>query len=813
MKRNSTILSFIVFLNLFCEISGYYCLVSPALTTSTITDLAVSLSKNLFAVVASNATTIYDYQETNPIMVGVIPTTTASAAVFIGDTFLLLGGDTLDLYFVSNLSLIATIDGSSSATIASMTLSLDQKRLFTLSSNYEMDVFSLEDPYNIEETDHTDLQVVKDASTSGGPWGGSYQSLIAYNGDNIVYVQSPGNGVWLVNLQDHNVTLLSNTQTALEVYITPDLAYLVVVSSPTPQLRNASNGDFIENFNLTATTVTIVGDLWNDSTIEFWYGTASSPDNLVANFTYGPNGSISPPSMASAISSNLVPPTLSMLIRRNAYGSIVMAWSGVTADYPTQHSRLFFITACSSATPVSTAPAPSPVPTATPKIPTPSTSLSQVSTSNNVLSTITNNTRVLEQESSSQNTFVTIIVSSVIGGLIFAVTIVAAVVFFLYRKMRRNAENNIPNSPQRESNFPRAESKSQLTERSQKLAEPLGSWKINPQEVVLGEKLGQGAFGVVYKASWRNAEYVVKQLKVTDQDYIEAFLKEATHMKDIRGHVNVCRFVGVIIAANYPVSIMTEYIPDGSLWEMIQNNQIVIDNIKVTDQDYIEAFLKEATHMKDIRGHVNVCRFVGVIIAANYPVSIMTEYIPDGSLWEMIQNNQIVIDNIKLVQSLAKDTAAGMSHIHAENILHCDLSARNLLVKRVGSEYIIKITDFGMAHQTASETYNLAANVNVPYRWCSPEVFKTHQFSKASDVWSFGVVLWEITEQKKPYYEMTNKEVISYVLKGGRLNRPQKVTVPDRFWEMMRACWVPEPHRRPTFKELSASLDALEVEQ
>eukprot|EP01119_Soliformovum_irregulare_P019929 TRINITY_DN6400_c0_g1_i2.p1 TRINITY_DN6400_c0_g1~~TRINITY_DN6400_c0_g1_i2.p1 ORF type:complete len:684 (-),score=124.30 TRINITY_DN6400_c0_g1_i2:241-2292(-) len=672
MKRNSTILSFIVFLNLFCEISGYYCLVSPALTTSTITDLAVSLSKNLFAVVASNATTIYDYQETNPIMVGVIPTTTASAAVFIGDTFLLLGGDTLDLYFVSNLSLIATIDGSSSATIASMTLSLDQKRLFTLSSNYEMDVFSLEDPYNIEETDHTDLQVVKDASTSGGPWGGSYQSLIAYNGDNIVYVQSPGNGVWLVNLQDHNVTLLSNTQTALEVYITPDLAYLVVVSSPTPQLRNASNGDFIENFNLTATTVTIVGDLWNDSTIEFWYGTASSPDNLVANFTYGPNGSISPPSMASAISSNLVPPTLSMLIRRNAYGSIVMAWSGVTADYPTQHSRLFFITACSSATPVSTAPAPSPVPTATPKIPTPSTSLSQVSTSNNVLSTITNNTRVLEQESSSQNTFVTIIVSSVIGGLIFAVTIVAAVVFFLYRKMRRNAENNIPNSPQRESNFPRAESKSQLTERSQKLAEPLGSWKINPQEVVLGEKLGQGAFGVVYKASWRNAEYVVKQLKVTDQDYIEAFLKEATHMKDIRGHVNVCRFVGVIIAANYPVSIMTEYIPD-------------------------------------------------------------------GSLWEMIQNNQIVIDNIKLVQSLAKDTAAGMSHIHAENILHCDLSARNLLVKRVGSEYIIKITDFGMAHQTASETYNLAANVNVPYRWCSPEVFKTHQFSKASDVWSFGV--------------------------------------------------------------------------
>eukprot|EP01119_Soliformovum_irregulare_P016450 TRINITY_DN4756_c0_g2_i2.p1 TRINITY_DN4756_c0_g2~~TRINITY_DN4756_c0_g2_i2.p1 ORF type:complete len:162 (-),score=36.88 TRINITY_DN4756_c0_g2_i2:129-614(-) len=150
-----------------------------------------------------------------------------------------------------------------------------------------------------------------------------------------------------------------------------------------------------------------------------------------------------------------------------------------------------------------------------------------------------------------------------------------------------------------------------------------------------------------------------------------------------------------------------------------------------------------------------------------------------------------------------------MAHIHAENILHCDLAARNLLVQRRGNDYLLKVADFGMSHMSQSDAYDVKANVHVPVRWCAPEVFTKHEFSKASDVWSFGVVMWEICQASVPYFELkSNKQVMEYVVSGGRLDRPRKINVPDEYWSIIQKCWAP-PQDRPSFETLAQTLDGM----
>lgn len=214
--------------------------------------------------------------------------------------------------------------------------------------------------------------------------------------------------------------------------------------------------------------------------------------------------------------------------------------------------------------------------------------------------------------------------------------------------------------------------------------------------------------------------------------------------------------------------------------------------------------------MSRLRRHPNVCSFFGVCLDDNYPICVVTEYVSEGSLFDMQSKLDMTTE---LILSLSRDAACGMQHIHKENVLHCDLAVRNLLVALQGEQYYVKIGDFGLAHRVTAETgvYDINNDSKLPIRWSAPEVIAHQQFSKASDVWSFGVVVWEMIQKAIPYTDIiSNLRVVQMVCnEKEHLSRPTRMEIPDELWSIMESTWRFEPSERPSFEELYQQLQNL----
>mmetsp|Transcript_26263 Transcript_26263/g.36986 ORF Transcript_26263/g.36986 Transcript_26263/m.36986 type:complete len:245 (-) Transcript_26263:67-801(-) len=171
--------------------------------------------------------------------------------------------------------------------------------------------------------------------------------------------------------------------------------------------------------------------------------------------------------------------------------------------------------------------------------------------------------------------------------------------------------------------------------------------------------------------------------------------------------------------------------------------------------------------------------------------------------------------NVKNVIKIFKDVVSGMSHLHHEGLLHCDLACRNLLVSlEKGNDFTVKISDFGLARFSESGTYNASINSVFPVRWSAPEVLRGSKLSKASDVWSFGVLMWEVIQGTIPYLPMNNQEVIDFVcVKKQILPPPTRIeNLPPEIYECMKSCWAYSAGNRPSFAGIFQSLKELENE-
>jgi serine/threonine protein kinase len=135
-------------------------------------------------------------------------------------------------------------------------------------------------------------------------------------------------------------------------------------------------------------------------------------------------------------------------------------------------------------------------------------------------------------------------------------------------------------------------------------------------------------------------------------------------------------------------------------------------------------------------------------------------------------------------------------------IVHCDLAARNCLVT---DPPVIKIGDFGMAHEVYADYYKKGNPGMMPVRWMAPETLRDGKFSSASDVWSFGVVLWEmVTLAEQPYQGMGNDGAMKYIKNGGTMEKPNEC--PESIHNLMRNCWRQLPEDRPTFIDICQHL-------
>ncbi|XP_068032640.1 BDNF/NT-3 growth factors receptor isoform X4 [Anomalospiza imberbis] len=278
---------------------------------------------------------------------------------------------------------------------------------------------------------------------------------------------------------------------------------------------------------------------------------------------------------------------------------------------------------------------------------------------------------------------------------------------------------------------------------------------IKRHNIVLKRELGEGAFGKVFLAECYNLcpeqgkiLVAVKTLKDASDNARKDFHREAELLTNLQ-HEHIVKFYGVCVEGD-PLIMVFEYMKHGDL----------------------NKFLR--AHGPD----------AGLMAEGNRPA-------------ELTQSQMLHI---------AQQIASGMVYLASQHFVHRDLATRNCLV---GENLLVKIGDFGMSRDVYStDYYRVGGHTMLPIRWMPPESIMYRKFTTESDVWSLGVVLWEIfTYGKQPWYQLSNNEVIECITQGRVLQRPR--TCPKEVYDLMLGCWQREPHMRLNIKEIHSLLQNL----
>ncbi|XP_066996033.2 insulin-like peptide receptor [Anabrus simplex] len=271
-------------------------------------------------------------------------------------------------------------------------------------------------------------------------------------------------------------------------------------------------------------------------------------------------------------------------------------------------------------------------------------------------------------------------------------------------------------------------------------------WEVPRKKVELLRELGQGSFGMVYEGIGR--------------DIVEGHREIRCAIKTVNEHA--------------------------------------------TDRERSE-FLNEASVMKAFNTH-HVVRLLGVV-SQGQPVLVVMELMANGDLKTYLRSHRPDVTDdplkqpptLKRILQMAIEIADGMAYLAAKKFVHRDLAARNCMV---AEDLTVKIGDFGMTRDIyETDYYRKGTKGLLPVRWMAPESLKDGVFTSHSDVWSYGVVLWEMaTLASQPYQGLSNDQVLRYVIDGGVMERPENC--PDRLYDLMRLCWQYKPSARPSFLDL-----------
>ncbi|XP_037362286.1 tyrosine-protein kinase ABL2 isoform X7 [Talpa occidentalis] len=217
----------------------------------------------------------------------------------------------------------------------------------------------------------------------------------------------------------------------------------------------------------------------------------------------------------------------------------------------------------------------------------------------------------------------------------------------------------------------------------------------------------------------------------------------------------------------------------------------------------VEEFLKEAAVMKEIK-HPNLVQLLGVC-TLEPPFYIVTEYMPYGNLLDYLREcNREEVTAVVLLY-MATQISSAMEYLEKKNFIHRDLAARNCLV---GENHVVKVADFGLSRLMTGDTYTAHAGAKFPIKWTAPESLAYNTFSIKSDVWAFGVLLWEIaTYGMSPYPGIDLSQVYDLLEKGYRMEQPEGC--PPKVYELMRACWKWSPADRPSFSETHQAFETM----
>ncbi|KFV58436.1 Tyrosine-protein kinase BTK, partial [Gavia stellata] len=193
-----------------------------------------------------------------------------------------------------------------------------------------------------------------------------------------------------------------------------------------------------------------------------------------------------------------------------------------------------------------------------------------------------------------------------------------------------------------------------------------------------------------------------------------------------------------------------------------------------------DEFIDEAKVMMNL-SHEKLVQLYGVCTKQR-PIFIITEYMANGCLLNFLSENRRLPAELL---EMCKDVCEAMEYLESKQFLHRDLAARNCLVNDQG---IVKVSDFGLSRYVLDDEYTSSMGSKFPVRWSPPEVLLYSKFSSKSDVWAFGVLMWEVYSLgKMPYERFNNSETTEHVIQGLRLYRPQQAS--ERVYAIMYSCW------------------------
>ncbi|CAJ0940236.1 unnamed protein product [Ranitomeya imitator] len=195
-----------------------------------------------------------------------------------------------------------------------------------------------------------------------------------------------------------------------------------------------------------------------------------------------------------------------------------------------------------------------------------------------------------------------------------------------------------------------------------------------------------------------------------------------------------------------------------------------------------EDFVEEAQVLMKI-SHPKLVQLLGVS-TQQVPIVLVFEFMEHGSLNDFLRRNRGTLTRSTAL-GMCQDVCEGMEYLEASNFIHRDLAARNCLV---GESFVVKVSDFGMTRFVLDDQYTSSSGTKFPVKWSAPEVFRYGRYSSKSDVWSYGVLVWEVfSEGKTPFEHLSNADAVEEISNGLRLFKPKMAS--EKFYQFMNSCW------------------------
>ncbi|XP_059798200.1 tyrosine-protein kinase Mer isoform X2 [Balaenoptera ricei] len=352
-------------------------------------------------------------------------------------------------------------------------------------------------------------------------------------------------------------------------------------------------------------------------------------------------------------------------------------------------------------------------------------------------------------------------------------------------------------------------------------------WQNAETSKELSEDVGQNDSLAQLSVQVHNASCTVRIAAITKggvgpfSDPVKIFVPAHVHSLGVSEELQN-KLEDVVIDRN--LLILGKILGEGEFGSVMEGNlnqqdgtsqKVAVKTMKLDNfsQREIEEFLSEAACMKDFN-HPNVLRLLGVCIEISpqgipRPMVILP-FMKYGDLHTYLLYSRLETGPKHIpLQTLLKfmvDIAQGMEYLSNRNFLHRDLAARNCMLR---DDMTVCVADFGLSKKIYSGDYYRQGRIaKMPVKWIAIESLADRVYTSKSDVWAFGVTMWEIaTRGMTPYPGVQNHEIYDYLLHGHRLKQPEDCL--DELYEVMHSCWRAEPLDRPTFSVLRLQLEKL----